>query len=129
MLQRLVALAAVEVRQVRKRFGAIQTLQDVSLVLQPGEVLLVHGAGGHHLFWPPQIRRMHNQRIFAVDLSGHGKSEGIGHHTIEAYTAELIELIRTIGLNSLSASYQLQNTVGSCEITALLCEASPGKTL
>jgi pimeloyl-ACP methyl ester carboxylesterase len=63
-------------------------------------VVLVHGAGGHHLFWPPQIRRLHNQRIFAVDLSGHGKSEGIGHHTIEAYTAELIELIRTIGLNS-----------------------------
>ena len=34
-----------------------------------------------------------------------------------------------IGLISLSASYQLQSAVGSCEITALVCEASPRKTL
>ena len=63
-------------------------------------VILIHGAGGHHLFWPPQIRRMHDQRIFTVDLPGHGKSEGIGHHTIDDYTGEIIEFIKALKLNA-----------------------------
>jgi pimeloyl-ACP methyl ester carboxylesterase len=63
-------------------------------------VILIHGAGGHHLFWPPQVRRMPNQRIFAVDLPGHGKSEGIGHHTIDDYTREIIAFIRALRLNA-----------------------------
>lgn len=63
-------------------------------------VILIHGAGGHHLFWPPQIRRMHNQRIFAVDLPGHGKSEGVGHQTVEDYMGEIMEFIKTLKLNA-----------------------------
>jgi pimeloyl-ACP methyl ester carboxylesterase len=63
-------------------------------------VILIHGAGGHHLFWPPQVRRMPDQRIFAVDLPGHGKSEGIGHHTIEDYTGEIMEFIKALNLNA-----------------------------
>jgi pimeloyl-ACP methyl ester carboxylesterase len=63
-------------------------------------VILIHGAGGHHLFWPPQIRRMHNQRIIAVDLPGHGKSEGVGHQTIEDYTLEIMEFIKALKLNA-----------------------------
>ncbi len=63
-------------------------------------VILIHGAGGHHLFWPPQIRRMPNQRIFAVDLPGHGKSEGIGRHTIDDYTREIIGFIKALKLNA-----------------------------
>lgn len=63
-------------------------------------VILIHGAGGHHLFWPPQIRRIPNQRIFAVDLPGHGKSEGIGHHTIDEYTSEIIGFIKALHLNA-----------------------------
>ena len=63
-------------------------------------VILIHGAGGHHLFWPPQIRRMPNQRIFAVDLPGHGKSEGIGYHTIEDYTRIIIGFIKALKLNA-----------------------------
>jgi pimeloyl-ACP methyl ester carboxylesterase len=63
-------------------------------------VILIHGAGGHHLFWPPQIRRLHNQRIFAIDLPGHGKSEGVGHHTIDDYTLEILEFIKALKLNA-----------------------------
>jgi len=43
---------------------------------------------------------MHNQRIFAVDLPGHGKSEGIGHHTINEYASEIIEFIKSLRLNA-----------------------------
>ena len=62
-------------------------------------VILIHGAGGDHLFWPPHIRRMHNQRILAIDLPGHGKSEGVGHHTIDDYTGEVMEFIKALKLN------------------------------
>lgn len=63
-------------------------------------VILIHGAAGHHLYWPPQIRRLSDQRIFAVDLPGHGKSEGVGHHTIDDYTDGIIEFMKELKLNS-----------------------------
>ena len=50
-------------------------------------VLLLHGAGGNHLHWSPEIRRMADQRIYAPDLPGHGKSEGIGRQSIADYAA------------------------------------------
>ena len=62
-------------------------------------VVLIHGAGGHHLYWPPQVRRLHDQRTFALDLPGHGKSAGTGHQTIEAYADEVAEFIQSIGLS------------------------------
>ena len=45
-------------------------------------VTLIHGAGGNHLYWPPEVRRLagygravtYHYRIFALDLPGHGKS-------------------------------------------------------
>ena len=63
-------------------------------------VILIHGAGGTHLSWPPQIRRLHNQRIFAVDLPGHGKSEGVGHQTIDDYAEHILEFMKAIRLNA-----------------------------
>ncbi len=63
-------------------------------------VILIHGAGGNHLHWPAQIRRMPDQRIFAVDLPGHGKSEGIGHHTVEDYANDIVEFIQALKLNA-----------------------------
>lgn len=62
-------------------------------------VVLIHGAGGNHLYWPPQIRRLHEQRIFAPDLPGHGKSGGLGCHTVDDYTDALAEFIEALQLN------------------------------
>lgn len=53
-------------------------------------VILIHGAGATHLNWPPEIRRMSGQRIYAIDLPGHGKSEGIGLQTIEDYARAIL---------------------------------------
>lgn len=39
-------------------------------------LVLVHGAGGSHLDWPPELRRLHGVRVLALDLPGHGRSEG-----------------------------------------------------
>ena len=63
-------------------------------------VLLIHGAGGHHLYWPPQVRRLHNQRMFAMDLPGHGKSDGIGHHRVQDYADEILKLMAALRLNA-----------------------------
>lgn len=63
-------------------------------------VILIHGAGGTHLYWPPQIRRLHDQRIFAVDLPGHGKSEGVGHQTIDDYAEHILDFMKAVKLNS-----------------------------
>jgi len=39
-------------------------------------VVLIHGAGGNHLYWPSEIRRLPGFRVFALDLPAHGKSGG-----------------------------------------------------
>ena len=62
-------------------------------------VILIHGAGGHHLYWPPQVRRLPNERILAIDLPGHGKSEGVGHHLIEDYAASILEFMDALNLS------------------------------
>ncbi len=42
---------------------------------QPGPtVLLLHGAGGNYLSWPPQLRRLQQAVVYAIDLPGHGQS-------------------------------------------------------
>ena len=63
-------------------------------------VILIHGAGGTHLHWPPQIRRLPNQRIFAVDLPGHGKSGGVGHQTIDDYAGHILDFMKAVRLNT-----------------------------
>lgn len=63
-------------------------------------VLLIHGAGGHHLYWPPQIRRLREHRVFAMDLPGHGRSDGIGRDSIEDYVDDLMAFMAAVGLTS-----------------------------
>jgi pimeloyl-ACP methyl ester carboxylesterase len=38
-------------------------------------LVLVHGAGGTHLHWPPQLRRLPGEHVYALDLPGHGQSQ------------------------------------------------------
>lgn len=62
-------------------------------------VVLIHGAGGHHLHWPPQTRRMDSFRIYAVDLPGHGRSEGRGYQSIQAYTDQILYWMDELQMN------------------------------
>ncbi|MGD8406214.1 MAG: alpha/beta hydrolase [Anaerolineales bacterium] len=63
-------------------------------------VLLLHGAGGSHLSWPPQIRRLTGQRIFALDLPGHGKSDGVGMQDIDEYAKSVYEFMKSVHLSN-----------------------------
>lgn len=63
-------------------------------------VLLIHGAGGSHLNWPPQLRRLSGQRVFTLDLPGHGKSEGVGRQDITEYAKAVFEFMKVLRLSS-----------------------------
>ncbi|MBI5650647.1 MAG: alpha/beta hydrolase [Chloroflexi bacterium] len=48
--------------------------------------VFIHGAGSNHRIWGNQLRAVSAvARAFALDLPGHGKSEGAGRDTIDAY--------------------------------------------
>jgi pimeloyl-ACP methyl ester carboxylesterase len=62
-------------------------------------VVLLHGAGGTHLYWPSEIRRLPGFRMIAVDLPGHGKSPSRGRQSISEYAAELVNWLEAAGLH------------------------------
>ena len=61
-------------------------------------VILIHGEGGNYLYWPPELRRLPGQRIYALDLPGHGKSEGIGRQSIADYAGCILEFMDQLKL-------------------------------
>ena len=56
-------------------------------------LLLLHGAGGSRLHWPPQLRRMAEATVYTLDLPGHGRSSGNGCSTIECYARAVVAFI------------------------------------
>lgn len=56
-------------------------------------VVLIHGAGSDHLVWPPALRRLPGTRVCALDLPGHGRSQGRGRDLMADYAADLIEFL------------------------------------
>lgn len=62
-------------------------------------LVLIHGAGGTHLYWPPEIRRLPGYCVYAIDLPGHGKSELCdGQQTIGEYAQYLVQWLKSIQL-------------------------------
>lgn len=61
-------------------------------------VILLHGAGGSHLSWPPQIRRLSGKRMFTLDLPGHGKSDGLGRQEIIGYSKAVVDFMKAMRL-------------------------------
>lgn len=61
-------------------------------------VILLHGAGANHLYWPPELRRLAGQRIYAPDLPGHGKSEGIGRQSVADYARCVLDFMDELKL-------------------------------
>jgi pimeloyl-ACP methyl ester carboxylesterase len=61
-------------------------------------LVLVHGAGGSHLDWPSPLRRLREANVYALDLPGHGRSEGPGRSSITAYRDFLLAFLDALGL-------------------------------
>jgi pimeloyl-ACP methyl ester carboxylesterase len=61
-------------------------------------LVLIHGAGGNLLYWHPTLRRLPNHRVYTLDLPGHGKSNGRGQQTIQAYAHIILSWMESIEL-------------------------------
>ncbi|MCX6039010.1 MAG: alpha/beta fold hydrolase [Chloroflexi bacterium] len=62
-------------------------------------LVLIHGAGGDLLSWPPEIRRLADVRVFTLDLPGHGKSEGPGCQSVVDYADSVVGFMNAAGLS------------------------------
>jgi pimeloyl-ACP methyl ester carboxylesterase len=99
-------------------------------------LLLIHGAGGQHTNWPPQLRRLGLARAFASDLPGHGRSEGPGCRSIAEYAARLLALMDALGVDSfipvghsMGGAIALQLALGAPDRVARLVVVSAGASL
>ena len=61
-------------------------------------LVCLHGAGGSHLSWPAEIRRLPGAVVYALDLPGHGRSCGSGHRTIGEYEEVLVSFLDALNL-------------------------------
>jgi pimeloyl-ACP methyl ester carboxylesterase len=60
-------------------------------------VILLHGAGGSLLGWPSNLRRIPDQRVFALDLPGHGHSAQAACRTMRSLVRKLHQFIAEMG--------------------------------
>lgn len=60
-------------------------------------LVLVHGAGGTALHWPPAVRELPGRRVLAVDLPGHGGSPAPGRRSMAEYAGCLARFLDALG--------------------------------
>ncbi|MGH7003914.1 MAG: alpha/beta fold hydrolase [Alphaproteobacteria bacterium] len=65
-------------------------------------IVFMHGAGGDHTVWALQTRwfAWHGRAVLAVDLPGHGRSDGPALETIEALADWVFDLLDAAGVAS-----------------------------
>ena len=60
-------------------------------------IVFIHGAGGSNAFWRAQVESLAVRvNTIALDLPGHGQSDGNGHDRVEDYARAVVDFIRTI---------------------------------
>ena len=86
-------------------------------------LVCVHGAGGSHLNWPTEIRQLSGASVYALDLSGHGRSTGDGCPTIDGYVADVISFLNA---SSLSEAVMVGHSMGGA-IAQQMALSHPGR--
>lgn len=61
-------------------------------------LVLIHGAGGSHLDWSAELRRMPEANALIPDLPGHGKSTAPARQSVSAYAGDLVAFLDTLKL-------------------------------
>ena len=60
-------------------------------------IVFIHGAGGSRNLWQAQVAGLAERvNTVAIDLPGHGRSDGNGHSRIEDYSKAVVDFIRAI---------------------------------
>lgn len=69
---------------------------------QKETVLFLHGTGQDHSIWvlPTRYFARHDRNVLAVDLPGHGRSDGVPLKTIEEMADWAIEVLDAAGLST-----------------------------
>lgn len=65
---------------------------------QTPPLILIHGAGGNALHWPPALRHLSGHEVYALDLPGHGRSAGHARATIGAYAEDVAAFADALSL-------------------------------
>ena len=94
-------------------------------------ILFVHGAGMDHSVWPLQARAFayRGWNALAVDLPGHGRSEGEPLASIEAMAAWLARLIDTLGVDKAHLVGHSMGALACLEAAARHADAVAGLAL
>jgi len=99
-------------------------------------VILIHDAGGDHLSWPPEVRRLPDYRVITLDLPGHGKTEGPGRQSIQDYTRDVVGFMDAVGIaravvvgHAMGGAIALTLTVDSPDRVAGIGVISAGPSL
>ena len=100
-------------------------------------LVLIHGAGGTHLYWPPKIRRLRGYCVYAVDLPGHGKSSASdGQQSIGEYARFLVQWLESLQLrravivgHSMGSAIALDLAIHHPEYVVGLCLLGAGARL
>ena len=99
-------------------------------------LLLIHGAGGTRLNWPPEIRRMKGMDVYGMDLPGHGESLGIPKSTVEEFAHDVLSWMdelnisrAVVGGHSMGGAITLTMALMAPERTAGIVLVSTGSKL
>lgn len=61
--------------------------------------MLIHGAGGSHLSWPLDLRRLSpTTTTYLPDLPGHGRSAGSGFDSVEGFSDVILQFCHLLNL-------------------------------
>jgi len=83
--------------EARKINGIGYSVENWPLDPARATLVFIHGAGGSGDFWQAQVAGLAGRaNTLAIDLPGHGRSDGDGRDTIEGYARSVIEFINRI---------------------------------
>jgi pimeloyl-ACP methyl ester carboxylesterase len=83
-------------------------------------MILVHGAGGTHLHWPTQVRRLAGSHVYAPDLPGHGGSPGPGRSSVGGYVSAILAFMDALAIEK---AVLVGHSMGSAVVMGLGLEA------
>jgi len=99
-------------------------------------LVLIHGAGGSHLSWPADLRRLAGWDVLAIDLPGHGRSTGFSQQSIQRYADQLVNFLAEVNIHqailaghSMGGAIAIQTTLDTPGLVAGLGLVSTGAFL
>lgn len=85
-------------------------------------LVMIHGAGGSHLDWPVDLRRLPRTSVMIPDLPGHGRSRGTSLSSIDAYATVVEQWLDALSLEN---AVLLGHSMGGAIVLTIALRRSP----